>query len=276
MKKHVLLYLVMTFFFFGSCATKSYVRMENQRLYEEAEKADSTIVSKIEMNKDLQLQRQDSLYSKLQRDNDSLFLELMEESYRKNTRIDSLQSLLQYQSRYIDSLQADIDTLQRLETRFKDADYSIFDFSHIKTTLDSLMINQKHLSRELQYMIRDLNLIERNIMDIMNYSINSLKSQLQASNMMMKENLYKNNAKVHKMIMIYLMQNSSSRPEKLLTYIDSVYAMGDALDTVNVQYGAPSTEKQEDPIDDAGTEEEEDEESEENEEDTAAPADSLQ
>ncbi|MDZ7797155.1 MAG: hypothetical protein U5N56_09005 [Candidatus Marinimicrobia bacterium] len=191
---------------------------------------------------------------------------MMGKIYRKNIQIDSLQRFLQEQSGYIDSLKADVDTLQNLETRFKDADYSVFDFSHIKTTLDSLMINQKHLSRELQYMIRDLNLIERNIMDIMNYSINSLKSQLQASNMMMKQNLYKNNAKAYKMIMIYLMENSSSRPEKLLAYIDSVYAMGDALDTVKVQYGAPSGKKPEDRTGDNGTPEiEKDEVDEEDE-----------
>ncbi len=240
MKKRVLFFSVLITLLFSGCATKSYVRMENQRLYEEAEKADSLIVRKLEMSRETQLQRQDSLYTAIRNDNDSLFFGLLDDLRQKNREIDSLEQTLQRQSRFIDSLKADVDTLQNLETRFKDADYSIFDFSHIKTTLDSLMINQKHLSRELQYMIRDLNLIERNIMDIMNYSINSLKSQLQAQDMMMKRSLYENNAKAYKMIMIYLMENASSGPEKLMDYIDSVYAMGDALDTVNVRYGSYS------------------------------------
>ena len=165
----------------------------------------------------------------------------MDEIYQKSIEIDSLQNCLQVQSKFIDTLMVNVDTLQGLHAHFEDADYSAFDFSRIKTSLDSLMINQKHLSHELQYMIRDLNLIERNLMDIIKYSMNSMKVQILASNDMMNKSFYKNNATAYKMIMIYLMSHASSEPDKLLTYIDSVYAMGDALDTVTVQFGKPNT-----------------------------------
>ncbi|MBN2780715.1 MAG: hypothetical protein JXR21_01985, partial [Candidatus Marinimicrobia bacterium] len=60
-----------------------------------------------------------------------------------------------------------------------------------------------------------------------------------ASTVMTKRSLYKNSATAYKMVMVYLMTNVSSDPEKLLDYIDSVYAMGDALDTVKVQFAPP-------------------------------------
>ena len=172
---------------------------------------------------------------------DSLFLDLMGEIYKKNHQLDSLESVILTQSVYIDSLISDVDTLQALETRFKDADYSLMDLSRVKSDLDSLVISERHLSRELQYMIRDLNLIERNLMDIMNYSMNSMKAQLQASDVMMERSLYKNNSTAQKMIMVYLMSNPSNDPNALLEYIDSIYAMGPALDTVEVSFGVPDT-----------------------------------
>ncbi len=239
MKKRHWISLISMMLILAGCATKSYVRLEDERLTKFTSQADSTIIEQLKADKNQQLFYQDSLYAKLTQDTDSLFISMMAEIYRKNIRIDSLQQELQLQSVFIDSLIADVDTLERLQTRFKDADYTIFDFSRLKSNLDSLMINQKHLSRELQYMIRDLNLIERNLMDIMNYSINSLKAQLQASTVMTKRSLYKNSATAYKMVMVYLMTNVSSDPEKLLNYIDSVYAMGDALDTVKVQFAAP-------------------------------------
>ena len=114
------------------------------------------------------------------------------------------------------------------------------DLSRVKSDLDSLVISERHLARELQYMIRDLNLIERNMMDIMNYSLNSMKAQLQASDVMMERSLYRNNSTAQKLIMVYLMTNTSNDPNELLTYIDSIYAMGPALDTVNVSFGVPA------------------------------------
>jgi hypothetical protein len=75
----------------------------------------------------------------------------------------------------------------------------------------------------------------------MNYSMNSMKAQLQASHVEIKRSLYKNNATAYKLIMIYLMNNVSSEPEKLLAYIDSVYSMGDKLDTVQVQFRPPAS-----------------------------------
>jgi hypothetical protein len=237
MKKHLILIGLITGFLLTGCATKSYVQMETERYMQESAKADSTMLVELRREQQRQSREQDSLYAALQQENNSLFLDLMDELYQKNYDISALQERIDKQARYIDSLTADVDTLQRLQTRFKDADYSIFDLSTVKTTLDSLIINQKHLSRELQYMIRDLNLIERNLMDIMNYSLNTHKNQLLASDMKVRQDLYKNNATAYKMIMLYLMNNSSSDPENLLEYIDSVYAMGDALDTVNVHFG---------------------------------------
>jgi len=239
MIKRWITYFIVIVLLFAGCATKSYVRLEDEKYNKELSAADSTLLVELE-NKNQKLNsRQDSLYSELMLDTDSLFLDLMGEIYLKSYEIDSLQSILTTQSIYIDSLMTDVDSLQVLETRFKDANYTMFDLARIRSNLDSLMINQKHLSRELQYMIRDLNLIERNLMDIMNYSMNSMKSQLQTSNLMMERSLYKNNATAYKMIMIYLMTNSSNDPSKLLSYIDSVYSMGPALDTVEVSFGIP-------------------------------------
>jgi hypothetical protein len=238
-RRGIIYILVLTLLLTG-CATKSYVLLEEERILKKSESADSLIVDQMNLVNNQQDFRQDSLYSDIMMNTDSLFLDLMSELYLKSYVIDSLQSTLVTQGVYIDSLIADVDTLQLLETRFKDANYSLFDLSRVKTNLDSLMINQKHLSRELQYMIRDLNLIERNLMDIMNYSMNSMKAQLQASNMMMERQLYKNNATAYKMVMVYLMTNSSTDPNGLLSYIDSIYAMGPALDTVDVSFGSPT------------------------------------
>ena len=238
MKRALILFFMLILM--AGCATKSYVRIEDERYLKQTSSADSSIVVQMNGENLRQNMAQDSLFSELMMETDSLFLDLMSEIYGKNRQIDSLQKVLETQSIYIDSLMADVDTLQLLETRFKDADYSMFDLSRIRTSMDSLMINQKHLSRELQYMIRDLNLIERNLMDIMNYSMNSMKAQLQASSAMMERSLYKNNATAYKMIMVYLMTNSSNDPNRLLTYIDSVYSMGRALDTVSVQFGSPA------------------------------------
>jgi len=240
MIKRGIIYILLLTLLLAGCATKSYVLLEDERFYKQSELADSVIVEQLNSVNNKQDYRQDSLYTNIMMNTDSLFLDLMGELYLKSHEIDSLQSTLTTQGIFIDSLIADVDTLQLLETRFKDANYSLFDLSRIRTNLDSLMINQKHLSRELQYMIRDLNLIERNLMDIMNYSMNSMKAELQASNMMMERQLYKNNATAYKMVMIYLMTNSSTDPNKLLTYIDSIYAMGPALDTVKIQFGSPA------------------------------------
>lgn len=241
MRKCLILYLFFTAMILAGCATKSYVQYETQRLMQESARSDSTMQQQLRKEQMQRSREQDSLLISLQNENNSLFLDLMGELYQKNFEISALREQIDEQAAYIDSLTADIDTLQRLQTRFKDADYSIFDLSRVKTTLDSLIINQKHLSRELQYMIRDLNLIERNLMDIMNYSMNTHKKQLLAADMMMKNELYKNNATAYKMIMVYLMKNSSSDPEQLLTYIDSVFAMGDALDSVEVHFHSPAT-----------------------------------
>lgn len=240
MKKRLILYLLITAMILAGCATKSYVQYETQRLMQESARSDSTMQQQLREEQMLRSREQDSLFVSLQNEHNSLFLDLMGELYQKNYEISALREQIDEQAVHIDSLTADIDTLQRLQTRFKDADYSIFDLSRVKTTLDSLIINQKHLSRELQYMIRDLNLIERNLMDIMNYSMNTHKNQLLAADMMMKNELYKNNATAYKLIMVYLMNNSSSEPEQLLNYIDSVYAMGDALDSVEVHFRSPA------------------------------------
>lgn len=238
-KRGIILIIVLVLLLTG-CATKTYVRLEDERLVKQTFSADSTIIQNMNMENIRQNYFQDSLFSVIKLETDSMFMDVLGEISIKNDEIDSLHGVLNIQSIYIDSLIADVDTLQALKTRFKDTDYSMFDFSRIQTNLDSLIINQKHLSRELQYMIRDLNLIERNLMDIMNYSMNSLKTNLQASNMMMQRSLYKNSATAYKMVMVYLMTNASTDPNKLLTYIDSVYAMGNALDTVKVQFGSPA------------------------------------
>ncbi len=240
MIRRYITFLLVLILLLSSCATKSYVRLEGERFQKQLVSADSTIVHQLSSENQAQDIKQDSLFTTLMMETDSLFLDMMSDIRIKNQEIDSLQNILITQGVFIDSLIADVDTLQVLQTRFKDADYSMFDFSKIKTNLDSLMINQKHLSRELQYMIRDLNLIERNLMDIMNYSMNSMKAQLQASNIMMERQLYKNNATAYKMVMVYLMTNSSTDPNGLLDYIDSIYAMGPALDTVKVQFGSPA------------------------------------
>ncbi|MCK5817135.1 MAG: hypothetical protein KAH15_03945 [Candidatus Marinimicrobia bacterium] len=239
-KRGIILIIILGLLLTG-CATKTYVRLEDEHLVKQTFSADSTIIHNMNMENILQNYYQDSLFSVIKLETDSMFMDVLGEISIKNDEIDSLQGILSIQSIYIDSLIADVDTLQALKTRFKDTDYSMFDFSRIQTNLDSLIINQKHLSRELQYMIRDLNLIERNLMDIMNYSMNSLKMNLQASNMMMQRSLYKNSATAYKMVMVYLMTNASTDPNKLLSYIDSVYAMGNALDTVNVRFGSPDT-----------------------------------
>jgi len=241
MKKRGIIVIIVLVLLLTGCATKSYVRLEDERLVKQTFSADSTIIQNMNVENNRQNYFQDSLFSAIKVETDSMYMDMLGEISIKNDEIDSLQGVLSIQSIYIDSLIADVDTLQALKTRFKDTDYSMFDFSRIQTNLDSLIINQKHLSRELQYMIRDLNLIERNLMDIMNYSMNSLKTNLQASNMMMQRSLYKNNATAYKMVMVYLMTNASTDPNKLLTYIDSIYAMGNALDTVTVQFGSPAS-----------------------------------
>lgn len=240
MIKRYLIFILIGSLLITGCATKSYVLLEDERNYGKLSSADSTLFVNLSEENVRQDMRQDSVYSELSMDTDSLFLDLMGEIYRKDHQLDSLQRQLRAQSRYIDSLKADVDTLQALETRFKDADYSLMDLSRVKSELDSLVISEKHLSRELQYMIRDLNLIERNLMDIMNYSMNSMKSQMRNENVMMQRSLYKNSSTAQKMIMVYLMTNSSNDPNALLGYIDSIYAMGPALDTVDVRFGAPA------------------------------------
>ncbi|MCF7832841.1 MAG: hypothetical protein K9N05_04605 [Candidatus Marinimicrobia bacterium] len=242
MIKRGITYFILIALLLTGCATKSYVRLEDERFVKQTISADSTIIQQMNTVNNQQNYLQDSLFSAIMLETDSMFMSMMGEISVKNNEIDSLQEVLSTQSIFIDSMIADIDTLQALQTRFKDADYSMIDFSRIKTNLDSLMINQKHLSRELQYMIRDLNLIERNLMDIMNYSMNSLKTNLQASNIMMERSIYKNSATAYKMIMVYLMSNTSTDPNRLLTYIDSVYAMGNALDNVKVQFASPAVQ----------------------------------
>lgn len=236
MKKNALIYLILLSLLVAGCATKSYVRLEDERIYRQTESADSILIHDFSLQNERLNNKQDSIYSALSSGTDSLFLDLMGEIYYKGYEIDSLQSILNDQNKSIKELMAAVDTLQLLETKFQDADYTMFDLSRIRTTLDSLLINQKHLSRESQYMIRDLNLIERNLMDIMSFSINSMKSKLQAENMMMERSFYKNNATAYKMIMIYLMKNSSSDPDMLLSYIDSIYALGPTLDTLTVKF----------------------------------------
>jgi len=238
MKRYITLFLASLFMMAG-CATKKYVMLEDERVYNDLSAADSTMMVQLSEKNRVQDSRQDSIYRAMMLDTDSLFLDLMGEIYRKNHQLDSLERIIQTQSIYIDSLISDVDTLQALETRFKDADYSLMDLSRVKSDLDSLVISERHLSRELQYMIRDLNLIERNLMDILNYSMNSMKTQLQASDVMMQKSLYKNNSTAQKMIMVYLMSNPSNDPNALLEYIDSIYALGPALDTVEVSFGVP-------------------------------------
>lgn len=241
MIKRYITYFLLFIFLMAGCATKQYVLLEDERIFKQLSSADSSMMVQVIHDNAAQDSRQDSIYRAMMLDTDSLFLDLMGEIYRKNYQLDSLESIIQTQSVYIDSLISDVDTLQALETRFKDADYSLMDLSRVKSELDSLVISERHLSRELQYMIRDLNLIERNLMDIMNYSMNSMKSQLQASDVIMQRSLYKNNSTAQKMIMIYLMTNPSNDPNALLEYIDSIYALGPALDTVKVRFGEPES-----------------------------------
>ncbi|MDD3715923.1 MAG: hypothetical protein PHX07_07225 [Candidatus Marinimicrobia bacterium] len=239
MKKSAFPSLILLLLLSAGCATKSWVQLENQRIFEQSARADSTLLVRMQEERELRMTEQDSILNALQTEHQSLFLDMMNELYQKSYEISALEERIETQAIYIDSLIADVDTLQRLQTRFKDADYSIFDLSRVKTSLDSLIINQKHLSRELQYMIRDLNLIERNLMDIMNYSLNNYRNQMQAGDSKVKQDIYRNNATAYKMIMVYLMTNTSSDPNKLLDYIDSVYQMGDALDTVQVRFAYP-------------------------------------
>ncbi|MDD3095118.1 MAG: hypothetical protein WC372_00565 [Candidatus Neomarinimicrobiota bacterium] len=240
MKKTVLIPLFILLLATG-CATKSWVQLENQRLYQQSARTDSTLLILMQQEREQRVLQQDSIFSAMQLEHQSLFLDMMNELYQKSYEIAELEEQIAEQSVFIDSIIADVDTLQRLQTRFKDADYSIFDLSRVKTTLDSLIINQKHLSRELQYMIRDLNLIERNMMDIMNYSLNNYKNQMLSGDAKIKQDLYRHSSTAYKMIMLYLMSNASSDPNKLLDYIDSVYDMGDALDTVQVRFAYPGT-----------------------------------
>ena len=240
MKKRGYIFSIILAFLLTACATKSFVMEENIRLSEQIARTDSILLQQLEVQQRMLSQRQDSIYYRVQQNYDELLLDLMSELYDKSYRIDSIQNIMQGQGKVIDDIMLNVDTLQQLQALFEDAEYSIFNLSELKTTLDSLIINQRHLSRELQYMIRDLNLIERNLMDIMNYSMNSMKAQLQASHQEIKRSLYKNNATAYKLIMVYLMSNVSSEPEKLLAYIDSIYAMGDELDTVQVEFRTPS------------------------------------
>ncbi len=223
-----------------SCATKSYVRLENERIQNESVASDSTLMVEILNRSDRQDYVRDSLFYDLSNQTQSIIIDLMGELYYKSYQIDSLESKLANQAVFLDSITTDVTNLQKLESRFGDADYSMYDLSQISANLDSLNSNQKYLSRELQYMIRDLGLIERNLMDIMNYSINSMKNRLNTSTAMMNHALYHHNATAYKLIMVYLMTNNSSDPNELLTYIDSVYSLGPALDTINVSFDLPS------------------------------------
>ncbi|MFA6618366.1 MAG: hypothetical protein WCT23_04790 [Candidatus Neomarinimicrobiota bacterium] len=239
-KKAILYFTILTLILSG-CATKSYVLSENERLTQEIVASDSTLLVKILNNSDRHHFLRDSLYNDLNAQTEGIIIDLMGELYLKSFLIDSLETELSIQSDYLQNLTSELDTLQALETKFKDADYSMHDLSRISGDLDSLNLNQKKLSRDLNYMIRDLGLIERNLMDIMNYSMSSLKNTLQASTMMFNRALYKHNATANKMIMIYLMTNSPSEPNSLLAFIDSVYSLGPALDTMEVYFGLPDT-----------------------------------
>jgi hypothetical protein len=152
--------------------------MEDDRLTQDKFISDSTLMVEILNRSDRQDFLRDSLYNDLNAQTEGIIIDLMGELYFKSFQIDSLQYLLSIQGEFLKSLTSDVDTLQMLETKFKDADYSLYDLSRISASLDSLNSNQKDLSRELNYMIRDLGLIERNLMDIMNYSMNSMKNTI--------------------------------------------------------------------------------------------------
>lgn len=226
--------LIMSMLFMFSCATKKYLLDEQSKIERSYMTADSLLYDSLSVKSTAADQLQDSLISNIKISSDTLFFNLMSDLGMKNKELDSLDFRLNSQAQFIDSLSASLDTLQGLKSSFQDADYSLYDLAKVKGMLDSLTVNQKHLSRELQYMIRDLNLIERNMMDIMNYSNNSIKSQMRISDLNVKRTLYKNNSKAMQMVMIYLMTRSSAQPEDFLSYIDSIYAMGDNLDTVRV------------------------------------------
>ena len=239
MKKKSILVLTLLTIFLVSCATKSYVRLEDERIHKEVLSSDSTLMMQIMDKSDHQDYMRDSLYNDLSNETEAIVIDLMGELYYKSSQIDSLQNALNAQAHFLDSITADVNKIQMLESKFKDADYSMYDLGKITENLDSLNANQKTLNREMGYLIRDLGLIERNIMDIMNYSMKSLRNRLQASTMMMNHALYNHSATAYKMIMIYLMSNASSDPNELLEYIDSVYALGPGLDTIEVSFDVP-------------------------------------
>lgn len=241
MIKKAILYFAVFSLFLAGCATKSYVMQENERLKQDSFISDSTLMVEILNRGDRQDFLRDSLYNDLNAQTEGIIIDLMGELYFKSYQIDSLQKVLSSQGEYLDNLTSDVDTLQKLGTKFKDADYSLYDLSRISANLDSLNSNQKNLSREVNYMIRDLGLIERNLMDIMNYSMNSMKNKLQTSTMMFNHALYKHNSTAFKMIMVYLMTNTSADPNSLLSYIDSVYALGPELDTIQVSFALPDS-----------------------------------
>lgn len=239
-KKTILYFTILTLILSG-CATKSFVLSENERLTQNLIASDSTLMVEILNKSDLHHFLRDSLYNDLNAQTEGIIIDLMGELYIKSFQIDSLKTALSTQNEYLENLISEVDTLRMLDIKFKDADYTMFDFARISGNLDSLNANQKKLSSDLNYMIRDLGLIERNLMDIMNYSMNSLKNNLRASTTMFNHALYHHNATANKMIMVYLMTNTKSDPNSLLAYIDSVYSLGPALDTIQVNYGSPDS-----------------------------------
>ena len=228
------IFLTLSALMFFSCATKKYIAETTEQLEKKFSQADSIAYQSIINESQNINSSQDSLISSLNVRSDTSFMNLMKIIDEKNRRLDSLNSDLLFQQNLIDSLSTQIDTIQGLKTDFMDADYSMYDLATVKNHLDSLTINQQHLSRELQYMIRDLNLIERNMMDIMNYSNNSIKSQMRMPDISVKRTLYRNNSKALQMVMAYLMNRSYADPAEFLAYIDSIYALGDNLDTLTV------------------------------------------
>ncbi|MCK4813705.1 MAG: hypothetical protein KAT14_07200, partial [Candidatus Marinimicrobia bacterium] len=63
MIKRPLIYSIIFSLLLIGCATKSYVRFEDEHLYERTEQTDSSIFQQIETEKIIQFQRQDSLFT---------------------------------------------------------------------------------------------------------------------------------------------------------------------------------------------------------------------
>ena len=88
MIKRGITFIVVLVLLLTGCATKSYVRLEDDRLVKETFSADSTIIQNMNMANTRQTYFQDSLFSVIKLETDSMFTELLGEISIKNVEID--------------------------------------------------------------------------------------------------------------------------------------------------------------------------------------------